>query len=184
MLITRSNSALLVIDVQSKLAPAIAGNESIVRRTDALLQAAAFFAVPKLLTEHCPQQLGRVIEPLRGRFAADEIFEKTAFAATAHAEFIERARRLQRRCILLTGMEAHVCVLQTALGLRAHGFEVAIVADAAGSRVGRQVDRDLALSRLQQAGCLLTTTDTVLYEWTEAATDARFRDVLALVKSL
>jgi nicotinamidase-related amidase len=184
MQITRENSALVVIDVQSRLAPAIAGNESIVRRTEALLQAAALFGVPKLLTEHCPDRMGRVIEPLRSRFGAEEIIEKTAFAATAHSEFVERVRRLQRRCILLTGMEAHVCVLQTALGLRSHGYEVGIVVDACGSRIGRQVDREIAISRLQQAGCLITTTDTLLYEWTAAATDPRFRDVLTLVKSL
>lgn len=61
---------------------------------------------------------------------------------------------------------------------------VGIVVDACGSRIGRQVDREIAISRLQQAGCLITTTDTLLYEWTAAATDPRFRDVLTLVKSL
>jgi len=184
MQITRDNSLLLVVDIQNKLAPHIAGNETLTRRTEALLAGAKLLGVPKLLTEHCPSQIGRVIEPLRAQFGADEIFEKTAFGATGHPEFIARVQRSGRRMIVMTGMEAHVCVLQTALGLRANGFAVCIVADAVGSRTGRLVDREHALQRMAQAGCLLAGTETVLYEWTAAATDPRFREVLALVKSL
>ncbi|GAB4466048.1 MAG: isochorismatase family protein [Burkholderiaceae bacterium] len=184
MQITRDNALLLVVDIQSRLAPHVVGNETLTRRTEALLAAARLFGVPKLLTEHCPGQIGRVIEPLRSQFGADEIFEKTAFGATGHPEFVERVRRTGRRLVVMSGMEAHVCVLQTALGLRANGFDVCIVADAVGSRTGRLVDREYALQRMAQAGCLLAGTETVLYEWTAVATDARFREVLALVKSL
>jgi nicotinamidase-related amidase len=184
MQITRDNSLLLVVDIQSKLAPHIVGNETLTRRTETLLAAARLFGVPKLLTEHCPNQIGRAIEPLRSQFGADEIFEKTAFGATGHPEFIDRVRRTGRRLIVMTGMEAHVCVLQTALGLRAHGLDVCVVADAVGSRTGRLVDREHALQRMAQAGCLLAGTETVVYEWTAAATDPRFREVLSLVKAL
>jgi len=184
MQITRDNSLLLVVDIQSKLAPHIVGNETLTRRTETLLAAARLFGVPKLLTEHCPNQIGRAIEPLRSQFGADEIFEKSAFGATGHPEFIDRVRRTGRRLIVMTGMEAHVCVLQTALGLRAHGLDVCIVADAVGSRTGRLVDREHALQRMAQAGCLLAGTETVVYEWTAAATDPRFREVLSLVKAL
>lgn len=184
MQITRDNSLLLVIDIQSRLAPHIAGNEPLARRTETLLAAAKLFGVPKLLTEHCPDRIGRVIEPLRSQFADDEIFEKTAFGATGHPEFIGRVQRNGRRLIVMTGMEAHVCVLQTALGLRARGFDVCIVADAVGSRAGRLVDREHALQRMAQAGCLLAGTETVLYEWIATAADPRFREALALVKAL
>jgi nicotinamidase-related amidase len=184
MRLNRDDSVLLVIDIQHKLAPAIAGHADIIRRTEALLQAASLFGVARLLTEHCPNQIGAVIEPLRSRFAADEIFEKTAFGATDHPEFGERVQRTRRRQLVITGMEAHVCVLQAALGLQQQGFHVFVVADAIGSRGARALDRDLALRRMQQAGCVLTTTETVLFEWTQHGTDARFRDVLALVKSL
>ncbi|MCS6943898.1 MAG: isochorismatase family protein [Sutterellaceae bacterium] len=184
MRITRENSALLVIDVQERLAAAIAGNESLIRRTDALAQAATWFGVPKLLTEHWPERLGRTVEPLRSRFSNGEIFPKTAFAATNHPTFLERVHALGRRLVLMAGMEAHVCVLQTALALREVGFTVAVIADCCGSRVGRQIDRELALARLQQAGCIPVSADALLYEWTATPEDARFRDVLALVKTL
>jgi nicotinamidase-related amidase len=180
----RDDSVLLVIDIQHKLAPHIAGHADIIRRTEALMTAARLFDVPHLLTEHCPNQIGAVIEPLRSEFAADEIFEKTAFSATDHSEFVERMQRTQRRQVVITGMEAHVCVLQAALGLQQQGFHVFVAVDAIGSRGVRKLDCELALRRMEQAGCVLTTTETVLFEWTQHGTDARFRDVLALVKAL
>ncbi|MGE5339032.1 MAG: hydrolase [Gemmatimonadota bacterium] len=184
MRLKREDSALLVIDIQRKLAPHIAGHHEIIRRADALMRAAALFGVPRLLTEHCPNQIGAVIEPLRSQFEPGEIFEKTAFSATDHPEFVERVRATGRRQVVMTGMEAHVCVLQAALGLRQFGFQVFVVADAIGSRGVRQFDRELALRRMEQAGCGLATTETVLFEWTGYGTDAGFRDVLTLVKSL
>jgi len=184
MQITRDNSLLLVVDIQSKLAPHIADHETVIRRTDTLLAAAKLFVVPKLVTEHCPQQIGPVIEPLRAQFAADEIFVKTSFGATGHPGFIARVQATGRRTIVMAGMEAHVCVLQTALGLRAIGLNVCIVTDAVGSRGARRDDREHALQRMAQAGCLLAGTETVLYEWTGDATDPRFREVLKLVKAM
>ena len=81
-------------------------------------------------------------------------------------------------------MEAHVCVLQTVLGLAAERYEVFVVGDAVGSRGARAADRQFALDRMRQAGCTVVGTETVLFEWTRAGDDAAFRDVLALVKTL
>lgn len=180
----RDNSLLLVIDIQSKLAPHVAGHEQLIRRTEALLGAAALFGVPKLLTEHCPAQIGAVIEPMRSRFAAGEIFEKTCFGAADHPEFVDLARQTGRTSIVITGMEAHVCVMQTALGLRDQGFEVVVVADAVGSREVRQLDRELALRRMEQAGCVLAGAETVLFEWAGSGIDRHFRAILSAVKGL
>lgn len=184
MRLHRDHSLLLVIDIQSKLAPHIAGHEQLIRRTHALLDGAELFGIPRLATEHCPGQIGPVIEPMRRRFVAAEIFEKTCFGAAEHPEFVALVQASGRRQVVVTGMEAHVCVMQTALGLRKEGFDVAVVADAAGSRELRQVDRELALQRLAAAGCTLTGAETVLFEWTGSAVDPRFRAVLGLVKSL
>ena len=180
----RDNSLLLVIDIQSRLAPHIAGHETLIRRTEALLGAVEMFGMPKLLTEHCPTQIGTVIEPMRSRFAAGEIFEKTCFGAADHPQFVDRVRQIGRTTVVVTGMEAHVCVMQTVLGLRAHGFEVVVVADAVGSRGERQLDRETALRRMERAGCSLAGTETVLFEWTGSGTDRQFRTILAAVKAL
>lgn len=184
MRLNRDHSLLLVIDIQSRLAPHVAGHGQLIRRTDALLDAAALFGIPKLLTEHCAGQIGPVIEPMRGRFAAGEIFGKTHFGAADHPGFVELVRASGRQQVVVTGMEAHVCVMQTALGLRRHGLEVMVVADAVGSRGVRQVDRELALQRMQQAGCGLAGAETVLFEWTASGTDPNFRAILGIVKRL
>jgi nicotinamidase-related amidase len=180
----RDASLLLVIDIQSRLAPHVAGHQQLIHRADALLGAAGLLRIPKLLTEHCPAQIGPVIEPMRSRFAAGEIYEKTCFGAADHPGFVDLVRRSGRTTVVVTGMEAHVCVMQTVLGLRAHGFEVVVVADAVGSRGARQLDRELALRRMEQAGCALAGTETVLFEWTGSGSDPRFRDILAAVKAL
>jgi nicotinamidase-related amidase len=184
MRIDRDQSVLLVIDIQSKLAPHVAGHEQLIQRTHALLDAAELFGIPRLLTEHCPKQIGPVIEPMRRRFAAGEIFEKTCFGAADHPEFVALVKATGRRQVVITGMEAHVCVLQTALGLRAHGLDAIVVTDAAGSRAVRQSERDVALQRMALAGCTPAGTETVLYEWTGSAIDPRFKTVLGLVKAL
>jgi nicotinamidase-related amidase len=184
MRIHRDQSLLLVIDIQAKLAPHIAGHEQLIGRTQALLDAAELFGIPRLLTEHCPAQIGAVIEPVRRRFADSEIFEKTQFGAADHPEFVALVQGGGRRQIVVTGMEAHVCVLQTALGLRGLGFDVAVVTDAAGSREARQEERETALQRMAAAGCTLAGTETVLFEWAGSGVDPRFRTVLGLVKGL
>jgi nicotinamidase-related amidase len=184
MRIHRDHCLLLVIDIQEKLAPHIAGHEQLIRRAQALLDAAELFGVPRLLTEHCREQIGPVIEPVRRRFADSEIFGKTNFGAADHPEFVAMVQAGGRRRIVVAGMEAHVCVLQTALGLRGHGFEVAVVTDATGSRDARQGDREVALQRMAAAGCTLAGTETVLFEWAGSGVDPRFRAVLGLVKGL
>jgi nicotinamidase-related amidase len=180
----RDHSLLLVIDIQRKLAPHIAGHQQLIGRTDAMMAAADLLGIPKLLTEHCPAQIGPAIEPMRSRFADGEIFEKTCFGAADHPRFVDLVRQTGRTTIVITGMEAHVCVMQTALGLRRHGFEVVVVADAVGSREARQGDRDLALRRMQQAGCVLAGCETVLFEWAGSGADRHFRTILRLVKGL
>ncbi len=179
----RDRSQLLIIDVQEKLAPHIEGSEALIARCEALISAAAMFGIPKLLTEHCPGQIGLVVAQLRDRFAPEEIFIKSYFAATDHTEFASKLVQ-GRDQIVVAGMEAHVCVMQTVLGLAARGFEVFVVADAVGSRSQRRVDRDYALDRMSVAGCTPAGTETALFEWTRSGHDSGFKQTLSLVKSL
>lgn len=180
----RDESFLLVVDVQERLVPHIADHAALVARVQALIDAAELFGIPKRLTEHCPDELGPVIGAVRDRFTADEILVKKHFGTLDHAELAESLRLLRRECAVVAGMEAHVCVMQTVLGLREHGFAVVAVADAIGARGPRAVDRTLALERMRAAGTTLAGTETLLFEWTERGDDPRFRDVLRRVKSL
>lgn len=180
----RDASLLLVVDVQTRLAPHVEAHEALITRAGALLDAAHRFAIPRRLTEHCAEQIGPVVPMLRERFAADEIFAKTRFGAADHPEFTAALRGTGRTQIVIAGMEAHVCAMQTSLGLIERGFAVFAVTDALGSRAARRDDRRMALERLRAAGAVLTATETVLFEWTRDGTDPAFRDVLALVKRL
>ncbi len=179
----RDRSQLLIIDVQEKLAPHIEGSEALIARCEALITAADLFGIPKVLTEHCPGQIGPVVERLRGRFAAGEIFVKSYFAATEHTEFASRLVQ-GRDQIVVAGMEAHVCVMQTVLGVAASGFEVFVVADAIGSRAARQDDRRFAIDRMRAAGCTPVGTETALFEWTRSGDDVAFKETLGIVKGL
>jgi len=180
----RNRSLLLVIDVQARLAPHVQDHEAVIGRSEALLAAARRFHVPCLLTEHCAAQIGPVIARLRERFDDGEIFAKTHFGAVDHPEFESLLRGQGRPQVVVTGMEAHVCVLQTVLGLAAREYQVFVVGDAVGSRGARAADRQFALDRMRAAGCTVVGTETVLFEWTRAGDDAAFRDILALVKTL
>jgi nicotinamidase-related amidase len=180
----RERSLLLIVDIQERLAPHILHGDALIARSAALLAAARRFGIPVVVTEHCPAQIGGIVASLRRQFDPAEVFEKTHFGATDHPEFVARLRSHGCDQIVVAGMEAHVCVLQTVLGLVANGYAVTLAGNAAGSRAARQDDRRYALQRLRAAGAVIAGTETVLFEWTCAGDDAAFRDILALVKTL
>ncbi len=180
----RDDSLLLVVDVQSKLAPHVAGQQALIARAAALVAAARVLAVPVIATEHCPDAIGPLVEPIRDALRDAPVFVKHCFAATDHNAFVDLVRATGRSQVVIAGMEAHVCVMQTALGLRRCGFEVYVAADAVGSRSSRQCDRSLALERLRGAGCTVATTETLIFEWTGSGNDRDFRTLLAIVKTL
>ena len=180
----RDRCLLLVIDIQARLAPHVQGHEAVIGRTEALLAAARQFRIPCLATEHCAAQIGPMIPRLRERCEDGEIFGKTRFGAADHPDFESLLRAHGRPQVVVAGMEAHVCVLQTVLGLAARKYQVFVVGDAVGSRGVRAADRQFALDRMRAAGCTVAGAETVLFEWTRAGDDAAFRDVLALVKGL
>ena len=179
-----AQSLFVVIDVQERLAPHVLHAEALIARIGGLTAAARRFGVPVLATEHCPDQIGPLVASLRTQFDTGEIFQKTHFGATDHREFVAEVDRRGPRQIVVAGMEAHVCVMQTVLGLASRGHAVTLVGDATGSRAARQDDRGFAFERMRRAGVVIAGTETVLFEWTQAGDDAAFRDVLKIIKTL
>lgn len=171
-----ARSLLLVVDVQMRLHPAIAGGEAALGEIQRLARIAGLLGVPVWGTEHVPEALGKLhdsLDPLVQRR-----FRKTTFDACAAPGFAD-ALPEDRPDIVLCGYEAHVCVLQTGLGLLARGHRVALVRDAVGSRA--PASRRAALARLSAAGACLVTTEMAGFEWMQDAADPRFRDLLRLV---
>ncbi|MFN3612996.1 MAG: isochorismatase family protein [Rubrimonas sp.] len=177
-LLVRHDCALLLIDVQARLAPAIRDSATVVANAGRLAQGAALLGVPVLRTEQSPAKLG----PTLTECAAGACIEKTSFDACAAPDFAQAlsAAAPQRRTVVIAGMEAHICVLQTALSLRGRGLGVAVAADAVGSR--RRDDHAAALARMARDGVEVVTVEMALFEWLGDAADPQFRAVSALVK--
>jgi nicotinamidase-related amidase len=178
----KDNSLLMVIDVQQKLAPAISGVDAILNRLQALLQAAPMMSVPIVFTEHCPQKIGYTVDSLRELAADASYVEKTHFGAMREAGICAQLNAMGRRQIILAGTEAHVCVMQTALGLLESDYDVYLAIDATGSR--ERQDKEIAVQRLCQAGATLVTSEMVLFEWLEHADAGCFSEILGLVKAM
>lgn len=173
-----TTTGLLVIDVQEKLLPLIPERDRLVLNIRFLIDAAELFGILIQATEQYPKGLGATVAVLADRLPPRP--EKTAFSCCAIPEVPQRFGEAGRKQILVAGIEAHVCVQQTALDLLHRGFEVFIAADAVASRYA--VDRDFALRRLEQAGCILTTTEAAAFEWAGRAGTEPFRTLSRLVQ--
>jgi nicotinamidase-related amidase len=177
-LMLANETALLVVDVQDKLMAKIPEADALVRDIAFLIDAARLAGVEVLATEQYPRGLGPTVAALAERVPSRP--DKVAFSCCAVAGLTEGLRQARRTRVLLAGIEAHVCVMQTALDLLAANFRVYIAADACASRYA--IDRELALRRLEQAGAILTTVETAAFEWLGGSTHPRFKQMSALVQ--
>jgi nicotinamidase-related amidase len=173
---------LVVIDVQEKLCRAMPPQEfqAMLRNTAILLQAAQILSIPLIYTEQAPAKLGPTISQLGQWLPADRRVEKTCFSCCEEDAF--RARlAVGRPQIVLAGMEAHICIVQTALQLLESGHHrVFVVEDAV---VSRNADNKVnALARLRQAGAVVTNTESVVFEWVGDAAHDTFRQIVGLIK--
>ena len=180
-LLDARRGALVLVDYQSRLMPAIDGSAAVLEHGVFLGRLARLLDVPAFGTEENPASLG----PNDDRVAAlcTHTLAKASFDACSDglgARLRGGGRRVEQ--VVVAGCEAHVCLLQTSLGLLREGFAVFVVPDACGSR--RPQDKALAMQRLAQAGAVLATPEMVAFEWLRTCDHARFRDVLALVKAL
>ena len=178
LLMSASDTGLLVVDVQEKLIGAIEGHERIVWNIRRLLDAAAALNVPIAATEQYPKGLGGTVEPLASRF--DAIPDKVAFSCGACGEVFEKFRDSGISKILVIGIEAHVCIQQTVLDLLANGFAVFVAVDAVGARAA--IDKRVALRRMDSAGATITTTEAAMFELCEQAGTPAFKTISQLVQ--
>jgi nicotinamidase-related amidase len=172
------DTGLLVIDVQEKLLPKILDAHALVRNIAFLLDAARLLGIPVQATEQYPRGLGPTVPPLAQRLP--ERPEKIAFSSCAVPSVVEHFHRLARPRVVLAGIEAHVCVLHTALDLLALDFRVYVVADAIGARA--RGDHDIALRRLEQAGAVLVSTEMCVFEWLGSSGHPQFKAISQLIQ--
>ena len=173
-------SALLVVDLQEKLLAAIPDGPRVLDRARRFIEAARILKVPILVSEQYPKGIGPTCAVIKAALGDTPIMEKMAFSSCGAAAFAEAWKKTGADTAIVTGVECHVCVQQTTLDLLAKGTRVVVLADAVASR--NPFDRDIALDRIRQAGAIVSTTESVLFEMLERAGTAEFKEVLKLVK--
>lgn len=176
--LSAAHSVLLIVDMQASLMPVIDQAQARIAAAKRLADAAKLLNIPVLATEHLANKLGHTVEPLKSDLQA--VCDKTHFDGAKEDHF-EAFMPPGRPQVVVCGAEAHVCVMQTALGVLQSGREVWMAADACGSRHNQ--DRELGLARLERAGAELVSAEMVMFEWLVHADHPQFRDVLAVIKS-
>ena len=181
-LLTKLDSCqLVVIDIQAKLATAmpVDAMAAVIKQTQVMLQAAHLLSMPTLFTEQYPQGLGHTLPELAATISPATVIEKTAFSACAEPKFNAKLSRDKSQVVLL-GMEAHICVLQTALDLLANHKQVFVLEDAVISR--NPANKANAMARMRDAGCVITNTESVLFECIGNAQHEAFKTIAKLIR--
>ena len=171
---------LLVIDFQGNLAQAMDDRRSLFENARKIIQGLQTFNIPLIVTEQIPAKLGPTIPEIAGLLQGMTPIAKESFSCFQNPGFREALEKTGRRQVLMTGIETHICVYQTARDLLAAGYEVYIVADAVSSRTAR--NREIGLKMMGDAGGRLTCTEAVLFELLRTAASEKFKDIFRIVK--
>ncbi|MGL6029183.1 MAG: hydrolase [Legionella sp.] len=173
MLLSQNDSLIALIDVQEQLVPAVLNSDELIARCEWLLKLANKLNVPVLVSEQYPQGLGATVAPLSSYFNAEHCLDKVCFSCMSEHSYVQRLQEFNKKQLILIGMEAHVCVLQTALEMQQAGYEVFVVVDAVSSR--SEHDLKYALKRMKQQGIHLITAEMVFFEWLRKARTPEFK---------
>lgn len=183
ILCERENSVLVMVDIQTRLTAAMPVKvlARLQRYTTLLLRAAVAMGIPVSITEQYPQGLGRLEPDIEKLLPADtQRYEKTSFSCAGANRFLTDLQQSGRRQVLLTGMETHVCILQTAVDLLNSGYQVIVVSEAVCSR--HRESYETALQRMRQAGVIIANSESVVFEWLRDARDEHFKPLQSLLK--
>lgn len=181
MRIDVNSTIAIVIDVQEKLLPVMNEADRVLARIVTLIQGLQSLHVPILPTEQYPKGLGPTVSRIQSAFDSWDPSVKSTFSCCDAPDFMAHLRsHPQVSTVLIAGIEAHVCVLQTAIDLQDAGYTPVIVADATSSR--KNTDTTIAFSRLQTEGIRLTTTESVLFELARESGTPAFRTISRLIK--
>jgi nicotinamidase-related amidase len=174
--------ALIVIDIQQKLLPAIVRKEELVRNAQLLIRAAGILKIPTLVSTQYAKGLGATVPEVASLLAGTTPIDKTMFSCFGSDVFCSLLKRLpgQRNTLLLCGMESHICVAHTALAALREGYLVHVASDAVSSRT--EWNWDIGLERMRAAGAVISSTEMMIYELMHASSTAEFKELLPHLK--
>jgi nicotinamidase-related amidase len=184
MLLNAARSQLLVVDLQTRLVPAVTEGERVLDHVEILIRSAGRLRIPITVTEQYPKGLGSTVASVMEALPQDAlVLPKMTFSAAFDEAIVERITGLMaagRDQVVVCGTEAHVCVLQSALGFLERGASVFVVGDAVSSRSPHNVAA--ACARLLHAGCYWVSTEMAVFEWMERAGTEDFKALSPLLK--
>ena len=176
----KNNCILVIVDIQERLATVMKQKDPVVNNCLHLIEIAKMFGIPRVVTEQYPKGLGRTVEEIRKALPADDPIEKLTFSCCEEPAFLNEIKKLNKKTVILTGMETHVCVLQTCIGLLSNGFHVHLVKDAVCSRAKENWRTGIEFMR--DAGAVVTCTETVLFQLLKVAGTEEFKTISKRIK--
>jgi nicotinamidase-related amidase len=179
-MLTTDSTVLVVVDVQDKLVKTMQQLDVLIDNQTRLVRGMAALEVPMLCTEQNPKGLGATIPEIAALLPGVETISKNCFSCTDSQPFMQSLAGLDRKNVLLAGIETHICVYQTAIGLIQAGYHVEVVADACSSR--RADNIQIGLYKANNAGAEITSVETALFELLKVADGPRFKEILQIVK--
>lgn len=179
-MLQKEQSALVIIDVQGKLATLMHETEEMVANVATLAQAMPILEVPIIWLEQYPKGLGPTDERVSQYLTDNTPISKTEFNACLNQDFMARVKELNITQFILCGIESHICVAQTATALRELGYHVEVVVDAVSSRT--EQNKSIGIDKMKAVGALPTSTEGVIYELLQKAGTAQFKQILPLIK--
>lgn len=179
-LLEKGEAVLVIVDIQDRLAVVMEERQRVITNCLHLIEAACLMKIPILLTEQYPKGLGPTVPELRDVLSDILPMEKLAFSCCREAHFMEKLSSLRRRQVIMTGMETHICILQTTLGLLQEGYDVHVVSDAVCSRTIENYRTGLEF--LRDAGAAVTCTETVLFQLLQQAGTEEFKIISKRIK--
>ena len=174
------HAALLIIDVQGKLANLVYEKNKIHRNIGSLIEAAKILTLPVIYTEQAPEKIGKTIPAIAKHLKKFSPVVKKSFSCCGSMEFLQKLNALNRQQIIVCGIETHVCVYQTTMDLLDRRFKLQVVADAVSSR--KKEDKDIALERLKMAGAVLTSAEMIICELVRTTEHKNFKEIIKLIK--
>jgi len=178
--INRDDAVLVMIDFQERLMPAMKDREDLLCSVVKLVRGIRVLDVPVIVTQQYTKGLGGTVSPMADALGTFSPIEKTDFSAAAELDFLEALNTTGKTTVILCGIEAHVCVAQTALILLELGYDVFLVEDGVSSRT--KYDKKTAVNRMVQAGARPVTVEAVLFELLGTAKATEFKEISGIVK--